>query len=76
MKRRPSSLKCFPITDNSFQTVNNGVPSSNPINESFFSKLGPTGALLYSTFLAGTSGGAFVQPADVGSSYVATDASG
>ncbi|MGB6855631.1 MAG: SBBP repeat-containing protein, partial [Terracidiphilus sp.] len=62
----------FPTTTNAFQTTDQAGA-----NQAFFSELDPGGAsLLYSTFLAGTSGGAFVQPADVGSSYVATDASG
>ena len=62
----------FPTTTNAFQTTD-----QVGANQAFFSELDPGGAsLLYSTFLAGTSGGAFVQPADVGSSYVATDASG
>jgi hypothetical protein len=62
----------FPTTMNAFQTTDQAGS-----NQAFLSELDPGGAsLLYSTFLAGTSGEASVEPADVGSSDVAVDASG
>ena len=62
----------FPTTSDAFQTTENAGA-----NQVFFSELDPDGAsLLYSTYLAGTSGEAFVQPADAGVSYLATDPNG
>ena len=63
----------YPTTPDGFQTTNQGGA-----NQVFFSELDPIGAsLLYSTFLAGTTGGAFdTQPSTSGVSYLATDPSG
>jgi len=63
----------YPTTPDGFQTTDQGGA-----NQVFFSELDPIGAsLLYSTFLAGTTGEAFdTQPSASGVSYLATDPSG
>ena len=63
----------FPTTAAAFQTTDQAGA-----NQVFFSELDPIGAsLLYSTFLAGTTGEAYdTEPSATGVSYLATDASG
>ena len=68
------------VTDPGYPTIPGGFQTTDQggANQIFFSELDPIGAsLLYSTFLAGTTGEAFdTQPSASGVSYLATDPMG
>jgi len=67
------TLTGFPTTPDAYQT---SIPQTASSAQAFFCKLDPGGAsLLYSTFLAGTSGEIFVANA-LGDPDIAVDASG
>jgi hypothetical protein len=70
----------FPITNGAFQTVNPAAAAAGPDNggsNAFVTKLNPTGtALLYSTFLGGSTGdyGAAIALDNSGDAYVTGEA--